>query len=83
MDDQKAMAICEFVAMSVPDGNYANAPHHVEYRCNKHGTTGFNPSSTVSEFGAFTLCPVGQVEFAVARGLERIDAALAKMEKAT
>lgn len=81
MGEQEAMAICEFVAMSVPDGNYANAPHRVEYRCNKHGTTGFSPSSTVTEFGAFTLCPVGQVEFAVARGLERIEAAIRKGAK--
>lgn len=69
---------CEFEALSVPDDNYANAPHHLEYRCRTHGMTGFNPDSTVTETGAFTLCPVGKVEFAVERGIERIEAAIRK-----
>ena len=69
---------CEFEMMSVPEGNYANAPHRVEYRCRTHDTTGFRPDSTITEFGAFTLCPVGKVEFAVERGLERIEAHIRK-----
>lgn len=63
---------CEFVAVSVPDGGYLHGPGRLEYRCQTHGMTNFAPDSTVTEFGAFTLCPIGKVEYAVQRALERI-----------
>ena len=43
--------------------------------------SGFQPDSTITQFGAFTLCPIGKIEYATQLALERIDAALAKLNK--
>ena len=58
-----------------------NLDNTAEYECTTHGMTGIRPDSTVTEFGAYTLCPVGKIEFAVERGLERIEAALKASNK--
>lgn len=69
--------VCEFVAEVAEKQVY---PLHdlkaVEYVCRTHGIRGFASDSTVNEFGAFTLCPIGKIEYAVQRGLERIEGRL-------
>ena len=65
--------ICDFEVQAVPTASHYGAPSRAMYVCKTHGMRDFDPSSTVTEFGAFTLCPVGKVEYAVQRGIERIN----------
>lgn len=65
--------VCEFVAHSVPIDATFHSPRRVMYVCKTHNMQDFTPDSTVNEFGAYTLCPIGKIEYAVQRGLERIE----------
>ena len=78
MSNPHPAPVCEFQLVQVAASDYSA---RAEYRCQKHGTSGFNPSSTITEFGAYTLCPMGQVEFAVERALERLEDRAAEIMK--